>query len=77
MTRFIMASLIFSLFVFQSYASNELTITTWNLGLAHSYVRYATQRIPHIIEALKNHDTDVLCVQELWNQEDIDTIKNH
>ena len=71
-----MASLIFSLFVFQSYASNELTITTWNLGLAHSYVRYATQRIPHIIEALKNHDTDVLCVQELWNQEDIDTIKN-
>jgi len=72
--------MIFSLFcsflVTQAYANNGLTITTWNLGLAHSYVRYASQRIPPIIEALKKHDTDVLCVQEVWNQEDIDILKN-
>jgi len=76
MIRLIITLLFFSFFGFQTYASDDLTITTWNLGLAHSYVRYASQRIPHIIEALKNHDTDVLCVQELWNKEDIDTIKN-
>lgn len=51
---------------------HELTITTYNLGLAHGDVPYAKERLPKIIEALKdpNFVSDVVCMQEVWSDDD-------
>lgn len=45
-------------------------LTTFNAGLAHTYVPYATQRIAPIIDALSSQNSDVLCLQEVWKKED-------
>src|SRR5690606_30482656 len=37
---------------------------------AHTFVAHAKERLPHIIDALTAHRTDVLCVQEAWNKKD-------
>lgn len=59
---------IFTFFMQFSYAQKSLT--TFNMGLAHSYVPYASERIEKLIESLKNHETDILCLQEVWRKED-------
>lgn len=51
-------------------SSTELTVTTYNVGLAHTFVAHAKERLPQIIEALKEHQTDVLCLQEVWTKKD-------
>lgn len=50
--------------------SSELTVTTYNVGLAHTFVAHAKERLPQIIDALKEHQTDVLCLQEVWTKKD-------
>jgi len=65
-----MKTLLFiALFPFLTW-STELTLTTYNVGLAHTFVAHAKERLPHIIDALTAHRTDVLCVQEAWNKKD-------
>lgn len=46
---------------------SALTATTYNLGLLSS-VGYATQRAPLAIQATAALDTDVQCVQEVWEK---------
>jgi len=50
--------------------SQELKVTSYNAGLAHTFVPLAKERLPHSIDALKNHDADVLCLQEVWKKSD-------
>lgn len=56
-------------------AEPSLAVATYNTGLAKSYVDYATERAPLVIEALAEQDVDVLCVQEVWDSEDWDALK--
>ncbi|MCA9602112.1 MAG: endonuclease/exonuclease/phosphatase family protein [Polyangiales bacterium] len=48
----------------------DLTVTTFNAGLAAGFVPYAPERAPKVYEKLAGLDTDVLCVQEIWTAED-------
>ncbi|MGM0575836.1 MAG: endonuclease/exonuclease/phosphatase family protein [Myxococcota bacterium] len=52
----------------------EAAVTTWNVGLARGFVDYADQRLPHVVDTAAAMDADVLCLQEVWTQEDIDAI---
>ncbi len=52
----------------------QLRFTTYNMGLAHGYVPYATERLPELEEALQGLDADVLCLQEVWADEDIESV---
>lgn len=58
----------FTLLIFES--SHALKLTTYNTGLAHGYVPLASKRIAPILNSLKNHDSDVLCLQEVWEKND-------
>lgn len=61
---------------FTSFAQAEdLKVTTYNLGLAHTFVPLAKERLPQIAEALKNSDSDVICLQEVWKKKDQRKIK--
>ena len=44
----------------------DVTLVTMNTALALT-IRYAEQREPQIIDALKALDADVVCVQEVWD----------
>lgn len=57
-----------------SFNSYSLSFTTYNAGLAHTFVPLAEHRRDPIISELKKSDTDVLCLQEVWNEEDRDLI---
>jgi len=45
-------------------------ITTYNVGLAHTFVPLAKERTPALIEAMKKSESDVLCLQEVWEKKD-------
>lgn len=63
---FLFFTLIFSTHSF----SSELNIMTYNTGLAHGFVAMAKERLPHIIDALKSEQADILCLQEVWEKKD-------
>lgn len=45
-------------------------LTTFNVGLAFGFVEEASARVDPIIEALNEADDDVVCIQELWTNQD-------
>lgn len=47
-----------------------LKVTTYNLGLAHTFVPYAKERLAPLISELSNYDSDILCLQEVWTKKD-------
>lgn len=51
-----------------------LTLTTFNLGLAHGAVALADERLPEQIKSLEGFDSDVLCLQEVWTDADVQAI---
>lgn len=51
----------------------ELTVATYNMGLLNS-VGFVQQRAPLAIQAASELDVDVLCVQEVWEQEHWDEL---
>lgn len=52
-------------------ATAPLSVVSFNVGLAFGYVPEASGRKDAVIEALAASDADVVCVQELWtNQND-------
>lgn len=65
-----MKHLLFTLLLSFSVQAKELTLTTYNVGLAHTFVPHAKERLPEIINAIKGFDTDVLCIQEAWKKKD-------
>ena len=58
----------------EAVALEGLRFATYNAGLADQFVSYAAERQGPIAAALGQIEADVLCVQEVWNQEDIDTL---
>ncbi len=47
-----------------------MTFVTYNTGLAHGAVALADQRLPLIEAHLAGIDADVICLQEVWTDED-------
>jgi endonuclease/exonuclease/phosphatase family metal-dependent hydrolase len=47
---------------------SELTVATYNAGLAVSFVSYAEERAPQIIADFPADTLDVICMQEVWEQ---------
>jgi endonuclease/exonuclease/phosphatase family metal-dependent hydrolase len=64
-----MAAFVISATTFAAPKAN-LRLTSYNAGLAHTFVMYAEERIPHVIEGLKRQDSDVICLQEVWTKKD-------
>ena len=56
--------------------SRTLTVhvDTYNVGLARGFVDYASERQPFIIDALTQHESDLMCLQEVWDQPNIDAL---
>ena len=52
----------------------ELTFVTYNAGLARGFVPGADSRQAAIGTALAGVDADVICLQEVWEQDQIDAI---
>jgi len=51
-----------------------ISFTSYNAGLAIGFVDYASLRQPEIVSALAAEKSDVICLQEVWNQDQIDAI---
>jgi len=51
-------------------AQEELTVETWNVGLAYGFVENAEGRKAPILEALAGSESDLICLQEVWEPED-------
>jgi endonuclease/exonuclease/phosphatase family metal-dependent hydrolase len=47
-----------------------IKLTTYNAGLAHTFVNYAEQRVDKVAQGLAKLDSDVLCLQEVWTKKD-------
>lgn len=55
-------------------AMQPMTFATYNAGLAHGAVALANERLPLIAEALTSIDADVLCLEEVWTDDDASAI---
>ena len=55
-------------------ANKTRAFVTYNLGLAKGYVDYAEERRPHLVELLAGLDADVLCLDEVWTQDDVEAV---
>lgn len=53
----------------------ELTIDTFNVALAGAFIPFEAERRPYIADAIAASDADVLCLQEVWTQEDKERIR--
>ena len=66
MKNYILLILLFSLGI----NATELKLSTFNTGLAYGFVAHAKERLPQIIKALQQSDSDLLCLQEVWKKRD-------
>ncbi|HJK90033.1 MAG TPA: endonuclease/exonuclease/phosphatase family protein [Polyangiaceae bacterium LLY-WYZ-15_(1-7)] len=53
----------------------EMQVDTFNVALAGAFIPYEAERRQPIIDALAASDSDVVCLQEVWRQEDKDLIE--
>ena len=47
--------------------AKQISLTSYNAGLASGYVPLVEERKVKIIETLKGHASDILCLQEIYN----------
>lgn len=55
-------------------SGDDLSIITYNAGLADDFVDLARERAPQVIDAIADLDADVVFVQEVWTPEDVTTL---
>lgn len=51
-------------------AEDSLTVVSYNVGLAFGYVPEASARVQPLTDAIAQLDADVVCLQELWLEQD-------
>lgn len=54
--------------------SSRVSLVTYNIGLATGFVDYAPQRQPVVVDLVQKLEADVVCLQEVWTQDDIDKV---
>lgn len=55
-------------------APEGITLATFNVGLARGFVPYAADRVAPVGESINAYSGDVICLQEVWFQEEIDAV---
>jgi endonuclease/exonuclease/phosphatase family metal-dependent hydrolase len=50
---------------------SSLSFATFNAGLAQGYVPYYSARLPQVIAAVSDANADIICLQEVWKDEDV------
>ncbi|MEL6346909.1 MAG: endonuclease/exonuclease/phosphatase family protein [Myxococcota bacterium] len=53
-----------------AWGQEHLRVETYNVGLAHGFVDAAEARTPALVDALSTERVDVLCLQEVWRDDD-------
>jgi endonuclease/exonuclease/phosphatase family metal-dependent hydrolase len=56
-------------------SQEPLSVLTFNAGLVRGGVALVDERLPHIAPALAETGADVICMNELWGDEDYEKIK--
>ena len=56
------------------YKSDTLKVTSYNVGLALNFVPYTRERLPVNEDILADYDSDVICLQEVWLDEQVEAI---
>ncbi len=54
--------------------SENYSLVTYNAGLAHGAVALADERLPAVIDALAKTPADVLCLNEVWTDDDVEAV---
>jgi endonuclease/exonuclease/phosphatase family metal-dependent hydrolase len=54
----------------------EVTVDTFNVALAGAFIPYESERRQPIVEAIAATDSDIICLQEVWNQADKELIRD-
>jgi endonuclease/exonuclease/phosphatase family metal-dependent hydrolase len=56
------------------FKSETLKVTSYNVGLALNFVPFTRERLPVNEEILADYDSDVICLQEVWLDEQVEAI---
>ena len=56
-------------------AEGSFKLATFNAGLVRGGVALVDERLPHIAPALQAADADVLCLQEVWGDDDYEELR--
>lgn len=54
--------------------SATATVATFNLGLAAGFVAFSVERTPANVSAIAASDFDVMCLQEVWQTDDVQAL---
>ena len=66
---------LFCLTVSSAQAGDGLVVESFNVGLAHGFVAHSEERKASIVDAIVSSEADVMCLQEVWTQEDRDAVE--
>jgi endonuclease/exonuclease/phosphatase family metal-dependent hydrolase len=55
--------------------STELTVATYNAGIARGFVNHAGPRVAAVAAAIGDIEVDILCLQEVWDVPDREAIE--
>ncbi len=53
-----------------------LGVATYNAGLAPGFVPFTEQRAPLTIQAIADQSVDMMCVQEVWLEQDVQALRD-
>ena len=59
----------------ESPTAESLKVTSYNMGLALNFVSYTDERLVVNEALLADYDSDVICFQEVWLEDQVDAIK--
>lgn len=54
----------------------EVVVDTFNVALAGAFIPYETERRQPIADAIAANESDILCLQEVWDQSDKELIRD-
>ncbi len=54
----------------------SITATSYNLGLALNFVPYTNERLVVLESLIDDYDSDVICMQEVWLDDQVEAIKS-
>jgi endonuclease/exonuclease/phosphatase family metal-dependent hydrolase len=55
---------------------DSLTVTSYNMGLALNFVPYTPERLPVNEQLVMEYESDVICFQEVWLDDQVEAITN-
>lgn len=58
------------------FKTDSLKVTAYNLGLALNFVPYTNERLVANEILLEDYDSDVICLQEVWLDEQVEAIRD-